>query len=309
MSGIMPAMRWQTAWLLSVGLGLGCASGTNVEAVARDGFDGAYLKLRAESEGCTAARAGCCPELAQRLVKARAAHQMQEVASTLDALAIACPAQRAQALAALDHRPPEPATGEPVTVTYVLELGPEDRLYWLGAFVDGTAPPRSRVTPGAHSLEVEAHVMTTGPVKRLYTLRGQKQLTTDPEGKALVVIKRVSDKPEGNPFALLMPDAWKGLAAGSVISGESKRLLVETPRPKTVGDVRYPSELRRAGTKAVTLVCVNEQGKVHAVQPLSHNHPRYLASLVDALFHSEYPPHQLEGRAVPSCHLMSITWE
>jgi hypothetical protein len=289
--------------------GPGCAGGKAIQAASGDGYDGAYLKERAASEGCPVDQPGCCPQLRDRLVKARAEHQMREVAVTLDALAIACPSQRAEALAALDHRPPEPPTGGLVALTYVLELGPEDRLYWLGAFLDGRAFPRHRVPPGPHDLQVEAHVMTTGAAKRLFTLRAQKEVVLDPDGKALVVIKRVSATDTANPFALLMPDAWKGLQAGSVIEGPAKRLLVETPRPRSIGEIRYPSEIRRPGTKAVTLVCVSEQGKVHAVQPLSNNHPRYQASLIDALFHTEYPPHLVEGRAVPSCHLLAASWD
>jgi hypothetical protein len=305
------------AIVLLAGLALGCAArggGGNHQAPVPDAYDGAYLKLRAQSDGCPPATdlKQCCGTLKGRLDAALAADQMAEAAVALDALAISCPRLRPAALAAMGHLPksrPGGDSGGTVSVSYVVELGPEDRLYWLGAFVDGGQSLRVGLAPGLHRLEVEAHVMTTSDVARdkLYTLRADKavNVTAGEEASVLVVLKRASKQAVEMPFVMLFPERWAPAEAGPPVQ-------IKTPedrqRIKLLG-LGSPSELKAPGTLTLATVCVNREGRVFKVTPIHSPHPRHTASVVSGLFRARYKPYEHDGQAVPFCYLPPISFD
>lgn len=289
----------------------------DTQAPARDGYDNGYLVMRAEQEGCAVKdRKDCCEKVNQRLAKARAGNDMREVETALDVLAVSCPAYRREALQALSHRPPEPPTGGIVNLSYAVALGPDARLYWMGAYLDGgRVSPRTRVAPGTHTLEVEAHVMTGGSGKHeLHKLTAEKAITMAPHGKARVVLKRISDPQASTPFVLLLTDGGKGqeaaapAAVGSPASADSRPAMVKNRKLEKLGEFRYPSELKNPGARVLSIVCADAAGKVQSIEPLNNTHPRYLASVLDALDDAKYKPHEVDGQAVQACTLASISF-
>jgi hypothetical protein len=316
--GYIRRMR-SAAVLLLTGLLLGCAgrgSGTNHQAPVRDAYDGAYLTLRAQADGCPPATdvKRCCGTLKQRLDDALAGDRMAEAAVALDALAISCPKFRGDALAALGHLPrarPGGDGGGSVTISYVVDLGPGDRLYWLGAHVDGGQSLRVSLAPGVHQVEVEAHVMTTSDVAsdQLYTLRGGKLVNVVPgqDASVLVVLKRASKLAVEMPFVMLFPDRWAPAEPGTAVELNSPADR-EKVQLLALGSLRYPSELRAPGTQTLATVCVNSSGRVFKVTPIHSPHPRHTASVVSGLFRAQYKPYQHNGQAVPFCYLPPISF-
>src|SRR5687768_14244086 len=79
----------------------GCATAGNglASSSRRDLHDRAYLTVRVKDEGCLPQlRRQCCPVLKDRMDQALARGEMATVATALDALAIACPDQRSEAI-------------------------------------------------------------------------------------------------------------------------------------------------------------------------------------------------------------------
>ena len=196
-----------------------CATAENVASSSRrDVHDRAYLSIRFKDEGCLPQlRRQCCPLLKERMDQALARGDMATVATALDALAIACPDQRSDAIAALDRR--FQAEGGPdagsVHVIYSARIGPSDRIYWISAFVDGKQLAGTALPPGSHALEVEVHVMTASGADSdaLFRIKAHKELVIEPRASRTFVASLIR-KPSGgpDPFALALTEPPAGPA-------------------------------------------------------------------------------------------------
>jgi hypothetical protein len=296
--------------------------GPHVQTPSADRHDGAYLTLRARADGCPRGsdQPACCAKLNGRLDQALAGDDMGQSAVLLDALAISCPAFRGNALAALQHRPRAGTGGGGlVAVTFVVELGPQDRLYWLGAFLRGRHSTRTEVEPGVHPLQIEAHLMTTGKAgdDKLYNIRASRDVVVQAgKGTTVTVMLKRADTGTDNPFVISLPAGWRPSEQG-ITASELKAAFARDKRDPDIqqgklvdfGAYRYPSELRAPGLRAVSRVCVNRDGRVIAVTPLSSPHPRYTATLVDGLFRARYDPYKLNGEPIPFCYSMHLKFD
>jgi hypothetical protein len=305
--------------LLTLILAAGCAH-SNVSLPTPDGYDRAYLGVRAEKDGCPrAAGPACCANTQGRLERAQADGNMADAAVALDLLAISCPQQRGNALAALGKvsqgrsgaAAPDPAAGL-VSVKYAVDLAPTDRIYWIGQFVDGKEHARDFHAAGPHRLDVEVHVMTTGQAgnDHLYVVKGAKDVTVDKAGASVTVLLKRVGGAEGQPsFLLLFPDRWLSKEEAQAEAGTPPRLTINDANKARVvrgklldfGAARYPTELKSPGTQAMAIVCVDRAGRVETVSPLGTPHPRYVATLVDGLFQARYQPATIDGQPVPMC--------
>jgi hypothetical protein len=249
---------------------------------------------------------------------------MAEGATALDLLAISCPSRRAEAIAALGRKttaaPAHPEAAL-VRVSYAVELGGTDRLYWAGAFVDGRRDLLSAIEPGRHELQVEAHVMTTGNLNQdeLVAVKATHAFEVLP-GKAAEILVVIGREPEarglpGTPgtFTLRFPKEWPPLESGPGAAALARipdaPRLVKAAQLKKMGEARYPSELKSPGAHILVHVCVTDEGRVGHVKPLGGVvHPRYLGTVLNFLARAEYEPLRLDGRPVALCYPLRIAF-
>jgi hypothetical protein len=281
-----------------------------------DSNDRAYLLLRAKSEGCRESQQDtCCPGLVSALDAAVGADDMMSAAATLDAILMTCRSHRSPAIVALYHKPKPIAGARPgvgIEVRYEVRLGASDRLYWMGAFVDGRSYPDEPLPPGRHDLEVSAHVMTAAGTQEdsLFRITAHKTFEVPQSGGA-VVSARLEPGPAngGSPFALVLR-ALPALSAAPVARPAAK---VE-PRPARLArrnedpnSIRLPAELATLPILTLQEVCLSPEGRVDGVTPLlPRNHPRVLGTLLDFFAHAEYEPHLEDGKAVSFCFRYGI---
>jgi hypothetical protein len=327
-------MRFVTLPVLILA-GAGCA-GVQEMGRANDLHDRVYLAVRLRDEGCTAAlRTRCCPVLKDRLNQALASEQMASVATALDALAIACPDMRDDALAALDHRSVRASSPDAgaVTVGFGAQIGPADRLYWASAFVDGKQLAGTPLSPGPHVLDVEVHVMsaTGADSDALFRIHARKELVLEPKGtRSFLASLRRNDGGADGPFSLELVETSAAAAgektapapgaapagqpasftpAATAATGEGAASVKTAARMKSFPKPRFPSELRRDHSWGTRLrVCVSPEGRVQSMTPMiDPPHPRLLGMLLNSLAHTEYSPYRVDGQARPFCYPLQIT--
>lgn len=310
-------MRNAAVLLVISALALGCAHGQSVVLDAKDEYDGAYLRLRAQQGGCPSGGISCCEGLKAKLDQSLQGDQMADAAVALDAIAISCPSLRGAAFTALGHHPKPIASGPEagiVVVNYVLDIGSDDRIYWISEFVDGQIPSRTLLPAGPHRVDVEIHVMTTTELGKdhLFRIRSSKEVNVVAKDGATVtaVLKRLPGKSAQVPFALLMPDHWLGSKLKAAAEppppprseAELNKATIAGGERLDFGRPRFPSELKQATAVVMGMVCLDSAGTVESVSPLASPHPRYTAMLVAGMFQSKYRPRTINGRPVPSCH-------
>jgi hypothetical protein len=253
----------------------GCTTHPRVGPPA--GYDRGYLLARVSQEGC-AHKATCCADLQRRLESATGPSDAARAAEVLDTLAIGCPEKRATALAALASSTgggqalPEGS----VHVQYAITVGPDDRLFWAGAFVDGRYAPGTRLTAGRHALEVEVHLTPqSGPDReQLYELRASKPFELE-DGQTHILTVRVTRRDGGgDAFTLDVDDLPMKLSATSAATPRASGGAAPVMHP--------PSELGPLAT-ALVKVCTTPTGAVSTVEPLGALHPRHAAAVLEAV--------------------------
>ena len=280
----------------------------------KDDFDGLYLAFRLRQEGCPPDRAAtCCADLGKRLGEAQQRGDRARAAGALQALATACPAQRNQALlSAAAHAVPDPRSAPPLRLRWAAQLDPGDRIYWAGAFIDGQYLPGGDVPAGAHVLEVEMHVVSTGPAEpTIYRLQERKEVTVA-AGGSQVYLASLQKRPEAPPdqrFVLTIEEA-------PLLPPSSPRLAEQmktrsTPPPSLVRgtrqsyqEPRLPREFSAHNRwRTLLMVCVDDQGAPGSVLPMHPvPHPRLLGVVLESFLQARFAPTTFEGEPIPTCH-------
>jgi hypothetical protein len=284
-------------WLAPLWLVLGCA------APAANGphpLELSYTRARA-GEGCARKdEAACCDELSHRMHQARARHDDRSADETAELIALTCPA-RAEALLQSGRGGPVYRTGPRgtrsfVVLDYRLNLPPEDRVVWAGAYVDGARLGTS-LARGEHALHFEVHVVsglgpTTGQVFRL------EQTGAVPANAVLPFMVRVQVKVErtagAEPFRLqvvlpefVIDDGVEGGVEGGVAGGVLGTMRRPPEAQSELGPFVPPQELALAGAPPLWLdVCPGGGGKVElsslsGMKGPPHAHPRQFGALLD----------------------------
>jgi hypothetical protein len=308
--------------LLTMSLLAACAGGSHVRSAARDDNDDAYLLLRAKDEGCpTEQRASCCAELHGALTSALEAGDMMSAAGALDALAITCPAHRPAAIAALAHapKPIEGATpGTTVGVQYRIRLAESDRIYWVGAFVDGRYTLGEPLPPGRHDVEVAMHVMTVAGIGQDALVRLAARKTVEiAAGESALLIATLERKPgaQDPPFDLRLQAVPKAADKPLTADAAQVKAAVKDEPParidkayvKRYGTPRLPAEFGGLRTTSLNKVCVESGGSVESISPLvPRTHPRLVAAVLDFVSRAEYEPYRLNGRPLPFCFVLAV---
>jgi hypothetical protein len=285
----------------------------------KDDFDGRYLAFRLRQEGCAPDQAAtCCPDLRRRLDEAQQRGDRARAAGVLQALATACPELRNPALrSAAAQAIPDPRSAPPLRLRWAAQLDPGDRIYWAGAFLDGRYLPGGDVPPGAHVLEVEMHVASTGPTEpTIYRLQERKEVSVAAGASRtyLANLQKHPEAPQDQRFVLTIEEA-------PFLPPSSQRLAEQmktrsTPPPTLVRGKResyrvprLPRELSGHNRwRTLLMVCVDEQGKPGSVLPMNPvPHPRLLGVVLESFLQARFAPTTFESEAISTCHPVTFT--
>jgi hypothetical protein len=307
-----------------------CAHNPTVDLAERDSYDRAYLALLAKQEGCLSKpRDACCEKLKDGLDAALRDGEEARAALVVSALAVSCAGFKREALATLTQAPKPIAdsdAGGTVSVEYRVRLGRNDRLYWMGAFVDGRHAPGRKIPPGPHTLEVEAHLMevTGAEDDQLFRIRASKEFEIHPgeDRKMTVMLERESASISTEPFRLdvlaapMKPGKADGKATPTAVATANSSspapripIKVSAGRMKSMASPRMPRELEMGSEKpwsAPLKVCVNAEGRVESLAAILPQHPRRMAALLDAVSRAEYEPYRMNGKPIPFCLMLKV---
>jgi hypothetical protein len=295
----------RVAGFLLIFMAAGCARTSTT--MRNDGYDQAYLTARRREEGCRIDnRDRCCADIERKLKEALEAGAMQEGAAQLELLALSCRKPEADLIARFREPAPENAPAEHapgVTLSYDVRLPAYDRLYWVGAFVDGKSFP-APVAPGPHSLTVELHLLPLAGVGsgQLYRIRRSADIVV-PAAKnvsMVVWVRRTADPDPDRAFLVLLKGTAKPEDQGQ--SGPAFNGRITKGYIVPAGQISPPAELTQGRWEVMAKVCVGADGKTELVRPIIRMHPRDVGALVDWIIRQRHEPYRLDGLPVPYCY-------
>ena len=301
---------------LVAALAVGCAHGPSAMPAAD--VEGAYLAARARQSICPANDGGCCAKQVQAARAAAASGDGVREAQLWHQVAVACPARRAEATAAvMTARAPAKGGGavpaaRPLNVTYRARLSPAVRLYWVAAAVGPRLlPSAADAAPGGNqSLHVEVHAIRfdgrhAGPL-----LVAQRRFDVPADPDALITVEIAQADPR-SPLALEAtvtppPPARSGPPAAAPARRSPEPILAKGYLVH-LDPLRAPAEFSADGVTAapVMRVCIDRHGQVETVRFLEAAHPRLAASLLDQYRDSQHQPYRVNDRPVPSCEVVN----
>jgi hypothetical protein len=182
-------------------------------------------------------------------------------------------------------------------------LRPEYHLFWLAAYADGKLGLNDLV-PGGHRIDVELHLWQAGPRGHEQLLRLQKSIEVTVDEREPVVLNLVLQPQSSSlvPYTMeLAPAPEKTDSAARPVSAGYHRLEMasgdEMPFP------RPPQPLTQAGFSAsIDLeICMNGEGRITRITPLSWPHPRFLGAYVEGLRAWRLQPYLVNGKPETFC--------
>jgi hypothetical protein len=296
------------AWATLTGCGHGGIRGADPEAI-----ESAYLQARQPQAGCRGNDAACCGGQVEAARAAAAAGETARAAQLWEAVALACPAQRDQAGAAvLAASRLGPGAGQVINVSYRTRLPPAIRLYWLSATVGPRLlPVADAAAAPTQALKVEVHAIrfTGGRPGPLLTASRQFDIAF---GQASGVTVEIAEGKSGDvsaePLALAVEVDRLYLKPASPAPPPpppSRRPPppLEKARPLHITPARAPLEFGAMlrGVRPALRLCLDREGDLDTVRFLEQAHPRLAASVLDMLRDARHEPYRVGDTAVPSC--------
>ena len=315
--------------LVVVGAGLGCGHGAPLSPAV---VESAYLQARMAAVVCRSNDAGCCAERVGAARAAAASGDTTRAAERWQEVALACPALRGEAAAAVrapgrvspgaqGNGPipaPEDAQGltagwRVLNVAYRARLSPAVRLYWVSASVGARLMPTAgsgATTPQPVLVEVQAIRFEGGRPGPLLRIERRYEVPFEPEAIITLEIAEVPGADGGAPSLEILPQVdavpiarRRSDPAGRAALPSRPPPVLEKARLEKIDPLRTPVEFGTGlqGARPPVRLCLDEEGRLATLRFLEPTHPRLAASILDLFRDARYDPYRINDRAVPSC--------
>jgi hypothetical protein len=318
--------------LMATTLAGACAHGNDLLVAAQDNygerdFEAAlkrYRKLGNEECAPEGTKRLCCAALLGEAESLLALQERQVALKTFERGRQECPTdtdvRRKLFLAEHAQDPePDPAT---VTASFTVEhvltgLGEQDKILWVGLFLDGELVGHEPlvVHPGGHELEAELllearradHAGT--PVR----LRSRQPIAVPgPSYVRLTLAERAESSLAEDRLSLeLEVKSASDVAAAPKPSDPAVAAKLNVDLRVAGQDPKFPSDLTRHGDgwKMRTEICVGPEGRVRSVKFLdaapAHD-PRVDAILLESVRRWRYGPYRVDNVLTGFCHEQDI---
>jgi hypothetical protein len=287
----------------------------DLEGIAPESIESSYLQARLPQAGCRERDEACCAEHAGAARAAASAGETARAAQLWEGVALACPARRSEAGAAVlaaSRLGPGLAgsDGHTINVSYRTRLSPAIRLFWVATDVDARLLPVA--VPGAPTsrhlrVEVQAIRFAAGRPGPLLTVTHELDV---PFGeRTAVTVEIVETDPArqpAEPLAIRTQVDQLPAPRSSPPPGPRPKQpgpLLEKARVLHIDSPRAPPEFGAMlqGVRPALRVCLDREGRVDTVRLLEQAHPRLAAAVLDMLRDSRNEPYRVGDLAVPSC--------